>query len=152
MTALLKSWNPTAPRRQFMPDSNWVAELTSHVNGLVDLRVNHVRSWLDCNLGRFEGDHAAIEDLRRRLDNMVIELRSNVQVCGARCALCNLLCIRSRLHEGEHSCSTDHKCAHTCGFCKGDPGQCGIRYEILSLSVVFTEECIALDILGSTRA
>jgi len=134
-----------------MPDSDWVAELTSYVNGLVDLRVDHVRSWLDCNLGRFEGDHAAIEDLRRRLDNMVIELRSNVQLCGTQCASCNLLCIRSRLHEGKHSCSTDHKCARTCGFCRGDPGQCGIPYDVLSLSVFFTEQDTAPDTLGGTR-
>jgi hypothetical protein len=150
ITALLESWNPTAPR-QFIPDSDWVAELTSYINGLVDLRISHVRSWLNRNLGRFEGDHEAIEDLRRKLDNMVIELRTNVQLCGALCASCNLICIRSRLHEGKHGCSTDHKCTHTCGFCVADPGLCGIRYDVLCLSVVVTEKGIAPDMLGSTR-
>jgi hypothetical protein len=150
ITALSESWNLTAPR-QSMPDSEWVAELTSYVDGLVDLRVDHVRSWLDYNLGRFEGDHAAIEDLRRRLDNMVIELRSNVQLCGTQCASCSLLCIRSRFHEGEHGCSTDHKCVHTCGFCRDNPGQCGIPYDILSLSFFFTEEDTAPGTPGSTR-
>jgi hypothetical protein len=116
--------------RQFIPDSDWVAELVSYLKGLVDLRVNHVRSWLDCNLGRFKSGHAAIEDLRRRFDNMVIELRTNVQLCGAQCASCNLICIRSRLHEGEHSCSTDHRCAHSCGFCEDDPKLCGTRYVV----------------------
>jgi len=132
LTALLGSWNPTTPR-QFLPDSEWVAELGAYLNGLVDQRVNHVRSWLDHNLRRFEGSHAAMENLRRKFDNMVIELRTNVQLCGAQCASCNLICIRFRLHEGEHSCSTDHKCTHSCVFCEDDPGLCGIRCVILSL-------------------
>jgi hypothetical protein len=148
LTALLKSSNPSMSR-QFIPDSEWVAELKAYLSGLVKLRVNHVQSWLDCNLMRFEGDHAAIEDLRRRFDNMVIELRTNVQFCGAQCASCNLICIRSRLHEGEHNCNTNHKCAHNCGFCEDDPRPCGTRYVILSPSVVVTEESAALGTQGS---
>ena len=148
LTALLGTWNPIATR-QFIPDSDWVAELVLYLNGLVDLRVNHVQSWLNCNLGRFEGGHAAIEDLRRRFDNMVIELRTNIQLCGAQCASCNLICIRSRLHEGEHNCSTDHECAHSCEFCEGDTKLCGTRYVILSLSVVVTKKCTAPGMLGS---
>jgi hypothetical protein len=139
LTDLLKSSNPST-LRQFIPDSGWVAELGTYLSGLVELRVNRVRSWLDCNLKRFEGGHAAIEDLRRRFDNMVIELRTNVQFCGAQCASCNLICIRSRLHEGEHNCNTNHKCAHNCEFCQDDPGPCGTRYVFLPLSVVVTEE------------
>jgi hypothetical protein len=137
LIALLESWNPIVPR-QFIPDSEWVAALELYINGLVNLRVNYVRSWLDCNLGRFEGGHAAIEDLRRRFDNTVIELRTNVQLCGAQCVSCNLVCIRSRLHEGEHSCSTDHKCAHSCGFCEDDPKPCGTRYVVPYLPIALT--------------
>ena len=85
LVALLESWVPSAPR-QSMPDSEFVAELKKHLNGLFDLRVNHVRFWLDCNLARFKGGHAAIEDLRRRFDNMVIEMKINIQLCGAQCA------------------------------------------------------------------
>ncbi|KAH9991344.1 hypothetical protein BJV77DRAFT_1068323 [Russula vinacea] len=110
ITALLESWTPSVPR-QFIPDSELVAELRTHLNRLIDLRINHVRSWLDCNLARFKGEHAAIEDLRRRFNIMVIEMKTNVQLCGAQCASCHLLCIRSRLHinEGDHSCNTDHR-------------------------------------------
>ena len=135
LLALLSSWKPSTPR-QFMPDSEWVAELVTYLNGLADLRVDHVRSWLDCNLGRFEGGHAAIGDLHRRFDNMAIELRTNVQLCGTQCSSCNLLCIRSRFHEGEHSCTTNHKCAHHCGFCEDDPGLCGTRYVMLYLLIL----------------
>ena len=131
LAALLESWVPSAPR-QSMPDSEFFAELKKHLNELIDLRVNHVLSWLDCNLARFQGSHAAIEDLRRRFDNMVIEMKTNVQLCGAQCVSCHLFCVRSRLHEGDHSCNTDHKCAFNCGFCE-DKKLCGTRYGILSL-------------------
>jgi len=126
LAALFDSWTPSEPR-QLMPDSELVAELRTHLNRLIEFRVNHVRSWLDCNLARFQGEHAAIEDLRRRFDNMVIEMKTNVQLCGAQCASCYLICIRSRLHEGDHSCNTDHKCGYNCGFCEDEFKLCSTR-------------------------
>ena len=136
--------------RQFISDSEWVVELVSYLNASVDSRINHVQSWLDCNLRRFEASHASIEDLRRIFEIMVIELRTNVQLCGAQCTSCNLLCIRSRLHEGEHNCNTNHRCAYSCGFCEDNPGLCGTRCVVLSLSVVVTEGAVAPGMLGST--
>ncbi|KAI0253468.1 hypothetical protein BJV78DRAFT_1153084 [Lactifluus subvellereus] len=85
LAALRDSWSTSVPR-QSMPDSDWTTNLASHISGLVDLRVNHVRLWLDSNLERFQGGHAAIEDLRRRFDNMVIEMRTNAQFCRAQSA------------------------------------------------------------------
>ncbi|KAI9434861.1 hypothetical protein H4582DRAFT_2080533 [Lactarius indigo] len=125
LSALLELQS-SGPPRQFMPDSEWMREIVSHLNGLVDLRVNHVRRWLDSNLERFQGGHAAIEDLRRRFDTIVIEMKTNVQLCKAQCASCHLLCIRSRLHEGEHSCRTTHKCVHNCEFCGDSTKLCGL--------------------------
>ncbi|KAI9452888.1 hypothetical protein BJY52DRAFT_1124024 [Lactarius psammicola] len=125
LAALRDSRIPGAPR-QFIPDSEWVGELASHLSGLVDLRVNHVRLWLDSNLGRFQGGHAAIEDLRRRFDSLVIEMKANIQLCRAQCASCHLLCIRSRLHDGDHGCQTSHNCAHSCEFCKDSTKSCGL--------------------------
>ncbi|KAI9511011.1 hypothetical protein F5148DRAFT_1274479 [Russula earlei] len=124
LAALLNPRRPSVPR-QHIPDSEWIAELKSYLDELVDLRVNHVRTWLDCNLGRFQGGNAAIEDLRRRFGHMVIEMKTNVQLCGAQCASCLLLCVRSRLHEGDHSCNTTHKCVHNCDFCEDDVKICG---------------------------
>ena len=147
LIALLESWVPSAPR-QFVPDSEFVAKLKERLSGLADLRVNHVRSWLDCNLARFQGDHAAIEDLRRRFDNMVIEMKTNVQLCGAQCASCHLFCVRSRLHEGDHSCNTDHKCAFNCGFCEDDKS-CGTRYDNLSLFGMTIKKGVVPVIPGS---
>ena len=131
LAALLESLVPSAPR-QSMPDSEFVAELKKHLDVLIDLRVNHVVSWLDCNLARFQGGHAVIEDLRRRFDNMVIEMKTNVQLCGAQCSSCHLLCVRSRLHEGNHSCNTDHKCAFNCEFCEDDK-LCRTRYDFIAI-------------------
>ncbi|KAI0250874.1 hypothetical protein BJV78DRAFT_526274 [Lactifluus subvellereus] len=124
LAALLELSSPRMPR-QSVPDSEWMAELASCLNRLIDLRVGHVRAWLDCNLERFQGGHAAIGDLRRTFDNKVIEMKTNVQLCGAQCFLCHLLCVRSRFHEGDHSCKTNHGCAHKCGFCEGDLKPCG---------------------------
>ncbi|KAF8490267.1 hypothetical protein F5888DRAFT_1595381, partial [Russula emetica] len=53
LAALLESWNPST-KRQFMPDPDWTANLVSYINRLIDLRVNHVRLWLDSNLERFQ--------------------------------------------------------------------------------------------------
>ncbi|KAH9047539.1 hypothetical protein EDB83DRAFT_2267127 [Lactarius deliciosus] len=126
LSTLLESWNKSTPR-QYMPDSEWIEHFVSHLHGLINLRVNHVRLWLDSNLARFRDGHAAVEDLIRRFDDMVIEMRANVQLCGVQCASCHLLCVRGRLHEGDHSCKTTHRCVHNCKFCKGGPKPCGSR-------------------------
>jgi hypothetical protein len=116
-----------------MPDPDWITSLASYINGLIDLRVSHVQRWLDSNLERFQSGHAAVEALRRQFDNMVIEMRSKLQLCHAVCKSCRLLCIRPRFHEGEHSCQTIHKCVHGCRFCKDDERKpCGTPYVLLS--------------------
>ncbi|KAH9965571.1 hypothetical protein BGW80DRAFT_757653 [Lactifluus volemus] len=123
LTALMAISSPNMAR-QSIPDAEWMAELASRFSGLIDLRVTHVRTWLDCNLERFKGDNASIWDLRRRFDSMVIQMKANIQLCGAQCISCCLFCIRSRLHEGNHSCKSDHRCAHRCEFCEDDPKPC----------------------------
>lgn len=125
LAALRESWMKFVSR-QSISDSEWMSKLASYIKGMIDLRVNHVRSWLDSNLERFQDGHAAVEDLRRRFDNMVIEMRRNAQVCRARCASCHLFCVLSRLHEGDHSCETNHNCVHNCAFCKSQQRPCGI--------------------------
>ena len=130
LVALLESWSPGTPR-QSIPDSEWIADLASYLQELTDLRINHVRLWLDLNLERFQGGPAAIDDLRRRFDNMVIQLKTNVRLCRAQCASCHLFCVRGLLHEGDHSCATGHRCAHNCGFCEDDLKPCGTPYVFL---------------------
>lgn len=132
LAALRESWNPSA-KRQFMPDPDWTTDLASYINELVDLRVDHVRLWLDSNLEKFQTGHATIEDLRRQLDNTVIEMRANVQLCRAICKSCRLLCVLRRFHEGDHNCQTSHDCVHRCRYCNDDEQKsCGTPYVLLS--------------------
>lgn len=130
LDTLRESQTPGTPR-QFIPDSEWVGTLAAHISGLIDLRVNHVQLWLGSNLHRFQSGHAAIEDLRRRFDSLVIEMKANVQLCRARCASCHLLCIRSRFHGGDHDCQTSHKCVYACEFCKEYTNPCGLACVLL---------------------
>lgn len=131
LVTLLKRWKPSAPR-QSVPDADWIGVLSSYLQELVDLRINHVRLWVDSNLEKFQGDPAAIDDLRRRFDNIVIEIKTSVQLCRAKCSSCYLLCIRGMLHEGDHNCRTGHDCEHNCGFCDDNlevgPKLCGTPY------------------------
>ncbi len=127
LAVLLESWSPSTPRQSIL-DTEWIAGLVSYLQGLVDLRINHVRLWVDMNLERFHDGPAAIDDLRRRFDNIVIEIKTNVRLCRAKCASCYLLCVRSMLHEGDHNCRTSHECAHNCGFCEVGLKLCGTPY------------------------
>ena len=149
LAALLESWIPGTPR-QFIPDSEWVGQLVSHIGGLIDSRVNHVQLWLDSNLRRFQGGHAAIEDLRRRFDTSVIEMKANVLLCRAQCSSCHLLCILSRLHDGDHGCQTSHECAHPCEFCKDSTESCGLACALSLFPLLSAEHSVVPDIPGST--
>jgi hypothetical protein len=129
LATLRESWG-TGPPRQTMHDAEWTSKLAGYINGLIDLRVNHVRLWLDSNLQRFQSGHTTIDDLRRRYDSMVIEMKTNTRLCRAQCASCHLFCVLNRLHEGDHSCETTHTCVYNCNFCEGDPKTCGILYAL----------------------
>ena len=127
LCALWESWSLSSPR-QSIPDSDWVSEFELLIGELIDLRVRHVQLWLDSNLEpeQFDVGHAAVEDLHRKFDKMVIEMRWNVRLCKASCASCHLLCIRNHLHEGEHNCETKHKCVHGCTPCGDSVEPCGM--------------------------
>lgn len=127
LAKLRESWGTSTPR-QSMHDSDWTSKLASHIEELINLRVNHVRLWLDSNLQRFQADHATISDLHRRFDDMVIEMKMNARLCRAQCASCHLLCVLNRFHEGDHSCETTHACLYNCRFCEGDSRTCSIPY------------------------
>ena len=130
LDALRESQTLGTPR-QIIPDSEWVGTLAAHISGLIDLRINHVQLWLSSNLHRFQNGHAAIEDLRRRFDSLVIEIKANVQLCRARCTSCHLLCVHSRFHGGDHDCRTSHKCVYTCEFCQESTNPCGLGCVLL---------------------
>ncbi|KAN0128699.1 hypothetical protein V8E53_013518 [Lactarius tabidus] len=84
-------------------------------------RVAHVDKWLKLNIQCFQAEHASIEDLCcRTFNSAVIDLPAGVQLCRSQCATCNLFCIQSRFHEGDHNCLTSHECIHDCTFCIQD--------------------------------
>ena len=139
LAALLEHWTPSTPR-QSIRDTDWIAGLASYLRRLADLRINRVRLWLDRNLEKFQGGPAAIDDLRRRFDDMAIQMKANVQLCRAQCASCHLFCVHTLLHEGDHSCGTDHQCVHNCGFCKDILKPCGAPYVFPSLLITSTQK------------
>ncbi|KAI6143616.1 hypothetical protein BKA82DRAFT_3983845 [Pisolithus tinctorius] len=102
--------------RQHISDSEWVEALSQYLEGIVNLRTNHVQGWLSQNFGRFQTGHASMEDLRRNFEGAAVDLKSNVQLCKLQCVQCQLLCIQSRFHDGPHACQTDHLCIHECDF------------------------------------
>ncbi|EIW81359.1 hypothetical protein CONPUDRAFT_165526 [Coniophora puteana RWD-64-598 SS2] len=127
LAALEQSWDQFFTRQQ-TEEGVWFEGLTKHLDHLLTLRIDRVGEWISLNLVRFQAvSHESIEDLKRAFDNMTVDMRSNVQLCGVQCATCHLQCIQSRLHQGQHDCKTDHKCSHDCDFCDGDAKMCGMN-------------------------
>lgn len=116
---LRESWDQMT-HRQYGDDSEWTLDLAQYLTRLVDLRAAHVDMWLKSNVQRFQAGNSSIEELRRTFDSAVIDLRASVQLCRSQCGSCNLFCIQSRLHEGNHNCLTSHECIHDCTFCDRD--------------------------------
>jgi hypothetical protein len=116
LAELMKPWTNINKRDYTESDRTWMEDLSQYLLGLADNRIEHVRQWIDSNLSRFKVDNANIDALRRLLDSMVIDLKSQVELCKMKCESCNLLCIRSRRHDTKdsHHCDTDHKCTHSC--------------------------------------
>ncbi|KZV72346.1 hypothetical protein PENSPDRAFT_649928, partial [Peniophora sp. CONT] len=106
-------------QRQTMPDSEFFAALSQYLAELVEMRINHVRQWVNENLARFQTGHDSIDGLRRTLDAAVIDLKAGTQLCGSQCASCELLCIKGRSHDEStpHDCLTTHECMHICSYC-----------------------------------
>ncbi|TFY80220.1 hypothetical protein EWM64_g3792 [Hericium alpestre] len=116
LLTLCNNWDQASLRQQ-RTESEWIADLSSHLNHLADMRIDHVSEWISSNLARFQTSHASIEELRRTCSSASLELKTNIQLCKATCADCQLLCLRPRSHEGSHNCLTSHACIHECGFC-----------------------------------
>ena len=110
-------------------ESEWKVELQASLDHTVDLRVQHVRSWIDANTTKFSSNHSDIVDLYRKLETIVIDIKSSVRLCGAQCAECNLSCTLGRHHDSAHECGTDHRCVRVCeyrGASHGDSEPCGL--------------------------
>ncbi|KAH7910222.1 hypothetical protein BJ138DRAFT_1127056 [Hygrophoropsis aurantiaca] len=122
LATLREAWDQFNSR-QLLPDAEWADTLSLHLENLVDMRINHVREWVESNLSRFRSGHASIEELRRTFENATVDLKTRVQLCRIQCADCHLFCIQSRLHEGQHHCQSSHQCIHVCDFCDEPSGE-----------------------------
>ncbi|KAG2340542.1 hypothetical protein BDR05DRAFT_937722 [Suillus weaverae] len=103
--------------RHYVSEDVWIANLTTHIDNLVGLRIAHVSEWISSNVARFQSGQASIDELMRAFDSATVDLRSNLKLCKLKCASCELLCVQSRLHDGQHTCQTSHTCIHPCDFC-----------------------------------
>ncbi|KIK81380.1 hypothetical protein PAXRUDRAFT_156232 [Paxillus rubicundulus Ve08.2h10] len=116
LSVLRQTWVLTSSR-QHVPDPEWVDGLSQHLETIVNMRIEHVHEWLAANTSRFQAGHASIEDVSRTFENDTVDLKSNVTLCKLQCNSCQLLCVKSRFHQGQHECQTDHSCIHECDYC-----------------------------------
>ncbi|KAG1720811.1 hypothetical protein EDB19DRAFT_1646869 [Suillus lakei] len=116
LQVLSHAWGDYDTRHR-LPDNLWIENLIAHLDSLVDLRVAHVREWISSNVARFQSGQASIDELMRTFESATVDLKSNLQLCKLKCGSCELLCVQSRLHDGQHDCRTSHACIHSCDFC-----------------------------------
>lgn len=107
-------------------DRRWIYALAEHLQSLADRRYRHVKDWIDDNVARFPSEHADIQNLRRRLNELSRDIRLAVELCALECANCRLFCVKGKRHEGDHDCDTNHYCPYECGL--DDNKSCGFRY------------------------
>ena len=127
---LMRLW-PGFGKRDEELETGWMESLCTFLQDLVDRRIMHVQAWVDSNLSQYNGSNAAIEELRRALDTISVELKRSVQLCKTRCSSCYLLCLGIQFHEGVHDCSTDHRCPIPCQFSGehyDEPDPCALPY------------------------
>lgn len=131
LAALCQNWELYNTRDE-KTDNDWIAELSSHLSSLVERRIDHVQEWVSSNLARFKAGHANIEELRRALEDTIVDMKANVQLCKMKCASCHLSCLLSRRHDPLeiHDCKTSHQCSRDCEFDDEHPDgtePCGYR-------------------------
>ncbi|KAF7370364.1 VWFA domain-containing protein [Mycena sanguinolenta] len=122
LTALQKSWDHFG-RRPYSIEAEWVQELSTYLADIAELRIQQVHSWISSNLSRFKTNNANIEMLKRVFETTIVDLRTNVEICGAQCVSCQLKCLLSRRHDSNtpHDCQTTHQCLHPCDFGEEHP-------------------------------
>ncbi|KAG1778913.1 hypothetical protein EV702DRAFT_1093073 [Suillus placidus] len=116
LQVLSHAWEDYDSRHHISEDL-WIENLIAHIDSLVNLRVARVREWISSNVARFQSGQASIDELMRTFESATVDLKSNLQLCKLKCGSCELLCVQSRLHDGQHNCQTSHACIRSCDFC-----------------------------------
>ncbi|KAB5588316.1 hypothetical protein CTheo_8242 [Ceratobasidium theobromae] len=94
----------------------------------LDLRMKHVRHWIQVNVQRFPPENQDIRNIHGKIDSLEIAMRAALQLCSEKCSTCHYLCVRPRRHVGEHQCGTTHRCPFLCEVSgqHSNPVDCGL--------------------------
>lgn len=114
LASLRSNWDDRHNRFK-LTEEEFLTAFNRYLHDLADARVQQVQSWLEQNTSRF-AQHADVQALFRKFQDLAKELKGGVALCGAACRSCSLLCLSGRQHDGTHDCHTNHKCPHACDF------------------------------------
>ena len=111
-------------------ENDWLNSLTEYLAGLVDLRIQHVETWVQENIQNCPQHAEEIHMLKAMLDTEYQQVKLATRLCRFECKDCRLGCINALYHDSAHSCGTNHKCQLPCEFRNVHPGetrQCNLR-------------------------
>ncbi|CAE7194406.1 unnamed protein product [Rhizoctonia solani] len=114
--------------RHIIGDRDYIELLQEQLDGLLHLRLEHVRRWLQVNVQRFPASSQDIRNIYSKIETMAHTMHTTVQLCTEPCSSCHYRCTRSYRHSGAHGCGTTHRCLFPCGVSKDhpDPVPCGL--------------------------
>jgi hypothetical protein len=123
--ALVADYSPKT-KRQHIVEADYLDALNKHLRIIAKIRIRKVQDWVKANIARFPSDQSDVGKLITQFEKLKKELMHSIDVCGSRCEHCRLLCLRPKHHDGEHNCTTDHRCVHSCALDRERP--CGFPY------------------------
>ena len=107
----------------------WRESLECFVESCIKTRLKRVQIWLNKNMERWDDqENPDYEDAKRSMmDAFTIEkneLERLIKLCDEKCSECFLKCSKFQNHDGQHFCSTSHRCTAFCEFCTGQNNMC----------------------------
>jgi len=113
--ALVADYSPKA-ERQHVIETDYLDTLNKHLRTIAKIRIRKVQDWVKVNISRFPPEQPDVAKLMTHFETLKKELMQGVKVCGGKCEHCKLLCLGLKHHNGEHNCTTDHRCIHLCAL------------------------------------
>jgi hypothetical protein len=114
LEALIQTCGPDPDARAHIPDASYLKAVQNGVYEALDKRLDLVQQWITVNVERFTQGNQDIRNLTEKLKAAALSMRAALRLCLHRCSECQLLCLRTYRHSGDHSCGTDHLCASDC--------------------------------------
>ncbi|CAG8464426.1 13684_t:CDS:10 [Dentiscutata erythropus] len=103
-------------RKSAEKDEIWFNNLRIFLDYIVKRRINRVKSWYTQNTASFSQDNSHIIQGNNLLLREISKLTVFWNLCGIKCSICKLYCLKQRDHNNDHDCLTDHKCHFDCQF------------------------------------